>query len=392
MNLIMGKIKFLLLLVLLTFLSQSQFIVSAGDCWSRQECSSIFDCSSDEYPLCFEGYCVKVNEDLEDYVLSKYESGRCGSCIGCESGRTAVSGLSTNNNGEQFQINYCRECSSISDCKDGYLCKENFCVAENENEQPETNYICVDTDIENNPFVGGDFYIKNIETGHMPIQIEDMCIDGVLTQASCIVYQFTESEFNDIDFKNSEIIQTTCEFGCNDLMNACLENPPNSEENEPEKFCEDTEEGVNYHKKGVVTTENGETKDYCIDDEILAEYYCENIGGQVGELHECENNEVCEDGACIPRSSDENPISIEVDVSQDMCNGCVSDDNCYPLGYRKSGEYCSEDNSFAVQLESKAQCENNFECESNLCASGECVNQGLLKRILDWFARLFGKN
>jgi hypothetical protein len=60
------------------------------------------------------------------------------------------------------------------------------------------------------------------------------------------------------------------------------------------------------------------------------------------------------------------------------------------MGYRKSGEYCSEDYAFVSQSDEEEVCENNFECESNVCVSGECVDAGLMRKILNWFKGLFG--
>ena len=71
-------------------------------------------------------------------------------------------------------------------------------------------------------------------------------------------------------------------------------------------------------------------------------------------------------------------------------NECSLDKKCYPLGYRKSGEYCSDGNQFIAQLEGSTQCNNNFECQSNVCVSGQCVEINLIQKILEWFRNLFG--
>lgn len=70
-------------------------------------------------------------------------------------------------------------------------------------------------------------------------------------------------------------------------------------------------------------------------------------------------------------------------------NSCLSDNKCYPLGYRKNGEYCSDVNKFVKQLISDKPCENNFECSSNLCISGKCVSPSLIEKIFNWFRKLF---
>jgi len=88
-------------------------------------------------------------------------------------------------------------------------------------------------------------------------------------------------------------------------------------------------------------------------------------------------------------------VEVEVEVTEgegifQICGGCDVDRTCYPLGYRKSGDYCSDNREFVVQLEGNAVCENSFECGSNVCVSGQCVEAGLIQRILNWFNRLFG--
>jgi|TARA_Y100000031_G_C8229033_1_gene389953 hypothetical protein len=81
----------------------------------------------------------------------------------------------------------------------------------------------------------------------------------------------------------------------------------------------------------------------------------------------------------------ENPNTISR-----LCLGCLKDDTCYPLGYRKSGEYCSESKIFTSQLEADLTCENNFECSSNLCIDSQCISSGFWQKIMNWFKNLFG--
>jgi hypothetical protein len=77
-------------------------------------------------------------------------------------------------------------------------------------------------------------------------------------------------------------------------------------------------------------------------------------------------------------------------VSEVSCPGCMLDEKCYTMGYRKSGEYCSDGLEFISQLGGEEVCENNFECESNVCVGGECVSVGFMRKILNWFKGLFG--
>ena len=93
------------------------------------------------------------------------------------------------------------------------------------------------------------------------------------------------------------------------------------------------------------------------------------------------------------------PIKINVPESikeerpetfSNLCYGCLKETTCYPLGYRKSGEYCSESKSFILQSSSDLNCDNNFECSSNICVSGKCISEGFIQKILNWFKNLFG--
>jgi len=71
-------------------------------------------------------------------------------------------------------------------------------------------------------------------------------------------------------------------------------------------------------------------------------------------------------------------------------NECSLNGKCYILGYRKDGRFCSESGEFEEQLsEEGAVCDNSFECSTNLCIDGECISQGLLQKIFQWFRKVF---
>ncbi len=83
-------------------------------------------------------------------------------------------------------------------------------------------------------------------------------------------------------------------------------------------------------------------------------------------------------------------ISDYSGIASNICSGCLKDDKCYPLGYRKNRQYCSENNKFETQKNKESNCENNFECESNVCVNDKCISPNLIQKIIDWFIRLFG--
>jgi hypothetical protein len=89
----------------------------------------------------------------------------------------------------------------------------------------------------------------------------------------------------------------------------------------------------------------------------------------------------------VTPTSTTNPVLIEGNA---VCDGCSLDNKCYPYGYRKDNNFCKDNRTFIAQLNSNEKCDNNFECSSNVCVSGKCVDQGLLQKIMNWFKKLFG--
>jgi hypothetical protein len=89
-------------------------------------------------------------------------------------------------------------------------------------------------------------------------------------------------------------------------------------------------------------------------------------------------------GACTPCPEDDGEIFYP-------CSGCELEDKCYPYGYRKAGNYCSDENDvFVGQLGADSSCENSFECETNLCIDGNCVSSNVWNKFLEWFKKIFG--
>jgi len=111
------------------------------------------------------------------------------------------------------------------------------------------------------------------------------------------------------------------------------------------------------------------------------------IGGCVPEP-ECKDKIRMCGGICPPCPEDDEDGEIFY-----PCSGCELEDKCYPYGYRKAGNYCSDENDiFVVQLGDDEKCENNFECKTNLCINGNCVSSNLWNKFLEWFKKLFGND
>jgi len=84
-------------------------------------------------------------------------------------------------------------------------------------------------------------------------------------------------------------------------------------------------------------------------------------------------------------------LTIEEETSLVGCDsGCLLDSECFPIGTRANGEYCSINGDLAAQKQGRSQCANNFECKSNSCLDGQCVEEGFLLKIFSWLRKLFG--
>lgn len=142
--------------------------------------------------------------------------------------------------------------------------------------------------------------------------------------------------------------------------------------------CTDSDGGLNYSVKGKTCVGDNCKEDIC-DNQNLMEYYCSD-NDRRSQGYDCLPEQICKDGACVKSSGEST-----------LCNGCLSDKKCYPIGYRKDGNFCSDKGSFIKQLIPDKSCQNNFECSSNLCISGKCINPSLIERMFNWFRKIFGK-
>jgi len=150
-----------------------------------------------------------------------------------------------------------------------------------------------------------------------------------------------------------------------------------------------------------------------VDVDILTieviENYCDANGYIQTRSFECPNG--CQDGACIkveecnPQFSCEiSPLVCpphgtqikeckdvkceskgykeEIQCTPGECSGCLLEGKCIPYGFRveidKNNVYCEISGEFKEQRTKDfqgnwASCQNSYECESNLCSSGECI-------------------
>ncbi len=85
-----------------------------------------------------------------------------------------------------------------------------------------------------------------------------------------------------------------------------------------------------------------------------------------------------------------NITNLFLDNQPEECSGCLLNESCYPVNNVKDNKYCSIDKEWMGQKNDNEFCENNFECQSNLCVNKACINQGFLQKIIDWFTKFFG--
>jgi hypothetical protein len=98
----------------------------------------------------------------------------------------------------------------------------------------------------------------------------------------------------------------------------------------------------------------------------------------------------------LQENHDENDIEndpfFEKNKEQEQtsnCNGCLINKTCYSLGHRMDGKFCGNNLSLIQQLNESSSCQNNFECESNVCISGECISTSFIQKVITWFKTIF---
>lgn len=130
----------------------------------------------------------------------------------------------------------------------------------------------------------------------------------------------------------------------------------------------------------------------CINREAQAQAYNANENNNTTIVVSCsEYTEQCNSSPTVTQViQNNNIISAPVINATEACNGCLVGENCVSFGYRLNGTYCDLSKSFISQKGVNQLCNNNFECQSNVCASGKCISSGLISQILNWFSHLFG--
>ena len=258
----------------------------------------------------------------------------------------------------------------------------------------------------------GNSYLNSMDT----VKIEDIQFSGkgtTLSSVNVTIINSSATIFKDFCINEAILKEFYCEGNdgpynvtrdCGMEGKICLNGACVKKE---ELSCKDSDGGKNYHEKGTINF-GGQIvfEDYCFNDVFntnteLKEGVCYEDGSW-GELYyQCPNG--CVNGACVvdvPECVYDSDCDYGYkclnracvkEVVGNICeSGCLSNGKCYPMGYRRSGTYCSEDNEFVKLLPSDSSCNNNFECRSNLCIGDECVDQSLINRFIEWLRNSFG--
>ena len=85
------------------------------------------------------------------------------------------------------------------------------------------------------------------------------------------------------------------------------------------------------------------------------------------------------------------------------CNGCMMNDSCLAAGTRMiandTPSFCGLETKLETQKKDGSSCQNNFECLSNTCNTGTCINlqaeiketRNVIQQLFDWLGGLFGR-
>lgn len=97
---------------------------------------------------------------------------------------------------------------------------------------------------------------------------------------------------------------------------------------------------------------------------------------------DCSDNNTCTSDLCS--GTPKKCSYIEVSL------GCNYNGNCIPIGVRAENNYCDIDRTIKSQLGAGEECNNNYECSTNICVNNQCISPSFIQKIIDWFKKLFG--
>ena len=188
-------------------------------------------------------------------------------------------------------------------------------------------------------------------------EISKKCLgnDKILIE-ECTFYIKSNNKCEEITNTNSKILKGECD---------------NKEVNQVVTFCQGCQLDESTCIPFGTRLEKKDSVYYCDITKKMAEQKQNKVSCQ--NSYECLSNN-CKSGSCVP-----------------ICEGCLNDNKaCVPVGTRTSTQFCDSDYSFKNQNSEDNDCNNNYECSSNVCVNNNCISPSLMQRIIEWFKRLFG--
>jgi len=349
---------------------------------------AIDSCISDPDPLWEEPYnlveytCKETNENINSIFYTCPNGCEDGACI------EVVSNFSNCLDSDGGKNYYVKGQTSVGDILGVDACCENN-RCDNYGEHPQL----------------GEWYCENGEMEYLIYECPDGCKDGAcLREATCY----------DSDIENDIYVKGYVDTGENRVFDRCGKDDGYNDENVLiQLFCNGSIPSLDYNYYCPNGCEDG----VCIREEVL-NFTCGNNDCEPGETVEncvedcnktCTPRYYCEtspiicpsDGVQIKRCEDvdcgKEDYEEEINCNPGVCSGCEFDEGCIPYGFRvqvkedETGEnailnmYCDIDGRLKEQKITTRQgdwatCQNDFECESNICSSGECIE---LQKMLE---------
>lgn len=273
----------------------------------------------------------------------------------------------------------------------------------------------------------------NVEIRNFPLSFQDKkyieaqaseCALALTSENTFLKYidNLMDSSDGDVD----SVVREAAKLGINDIeMIKCLSD---------EKFLPEVLDDIkNGERDGVTGTPsffiNGQKISGAQSYEVFAKIIKEELGNDYevpteypscydgirnqgergidcdGPCSRCVQDSVptCRDGI---QNQDETSIdcggSCQTCETQDDCSyGCNIENTCVDLGFRTlvdgDSMYCSITGDLVEQADVGQSCQNNFECQSNQCSNGQCIDlqqelketRNIIEKLFDWLDNLF---